>query len=93
MDNEETSNNPNFTFYWKSPVGKFFIRYNFASEKWDFGTVDDWIWGSYSSPIAAANDVYCQVTGCFELDRIDAIKMNLDIPTDIFEWEKVPNKG
>jgi len=43
------------------------------------------LYESLSSPIALADDVYMQSTGCNELDDLD----NADIPIDLSEWEKI----
>jgi hypothetical protein len=90
MDNMELINNPNFTYYYKSPVGLFLIRYNPSMEKWELGMEDE-IFGYYPTTIAAADDVYCQVTGCNEWDMLN-IDIIVDIaPTDIYEWDRRPN--
>jgi hypothetical protein len=91
MDNMELINNPKYTYVYKSPIGIFYIHYNPSFEKWDLG-MDGEIFGSYITTIAAADDVYCQATGCNKWDILD-ISNNPDVPTDIYEWERVPNKG
>ena len=87
----ELINNPAFTYYYKSPVGLFFIRYNPSLRKWDLGMEDD-VFGYYLTTIAAADDVYCQSTGCNEWDMLDIHNIIGDVPTDIYEWERRPNK-
>jgi hypothetical protein len=77
--------NPNNIFVYRSPVGIFYITYNQNIEKWALGT-DDEVYGYYLSPVAAADDVYCQSTGCYEWDVLDITKL-LDAPTDICCWE------
>ena len=90
MDNMELINNPNYTYYYKSPLGLFFIRYNPSMEKWDLG-INDQVYGYYLTTIAAADDVYCQATGCFEWDRLDLETISTKVPTDIYEWERRRN--
>jgi len=92
MDNMELINNPNYTYVYKSPVGVFYIRYNPSLEKWDLG-MDDNVFGYYLTTIAAADDVYCQSTGCYEWDSLDAKIITDKAPTDIYEWERIQNKG
>ncbi len=48
--------------------------------------INDIVYGHYSSPIAAADDVYTHTTGCDEWDLLDGTFM--DAPTDIYEWHK-----
>ena len=43
------------------------------------------LYESMSSAVALADDVYMQSTGCDELDSLE----DVDIPTDIYEWEKI----
>jgi hypothetical protein len=90
MDNMELINNPTFSYIYKSQVGAFYIRYNPSLQKWDLG-MDDEVFGYYPTTIAAADDVYCQSTGCYQWDMLDISK--IDAPTDIYEWERIPNKG
>jgi hypothetical protein len=91
MDNMELINNPKYTYVYKSPIGKFYIRYNPSLEKWDLGMNDE-VFGFYITTIAAADDVYCQATGCYQWDILD-ISNNPNVPTDIYEWERIPNNG
>jgi hypothetical protein len=88
----ELINNPNFTYHYKSPLGLFFIRYNPSMQKWDLGMKDE-VFGYYLSTIAAADDVYCQSTGCYEWDSLDIGKILNEVPTDIYQWERRPKKG
>jgi len=46
--------------------------------------IDDKVLGSYHSPIAAADDVYCQATGWYKWDSLEPITS----PTDLSEWTK-----
>jgi hypothetical protein len=89
MDNMELINNPAYIYSYKSPVGLFFIRYNTSIKKWELGIEDD-IFGYYMTTIAAADDVYCQSTGCNEWDMIDVDKITRIAPTDIYEWKRTP---
>ena len=92
MDDMELINNHNYTYIYKSPVGVFYIHYNPSMEKWDLG-MDDNIFGYYLTTIAAADDVYCQSTGCYEWDSLDINIITDKVPTDIYKWERIPNKG
>jgi hypothetical protein len=74
-----------FYFNYKSPIGVFIIQFDTNVSKWAL-ILDDIIYGHYTSPIAAADDVYCKATGSCEWDSINI--SNLSIPTDIYEWEK-----
>ena len=73
-------------FVYKSPIGlmKIFLdsnqRYALA--------IGDTVYGHYHSPVAAADDVYCFATGCYEWDKLQT-KMMLDVPTDIHEWQRI----
>jgi hypothetical protein len=68
---------------YRSPIGHFFIKSQ-ADGRWGIWLKDDLL-GSYNSAIAAADDVYTQVTGDYDWDTLDSV----DIPTDISEWEVV----
>jgi len=92
MDNMELINNQNFIYYYKSPIGLFFIRFNLSMEKWELGMKDE-VLGYYQDTIAAADDVYCQATGCYEWDSLDINIVNDKAPTDIYEWERKPNNN
>jgi hypothetical protein len=92
MDDMGLINNPDFICYYESPVGLFFIRYNSSLDKWDLGLEDD-IFGYYLTTIAAADDVYCQSTGCNEWGMLDIFKILDKVPTDIYGWERRPKKG
>ena len=48
--------------------------------------IKDEQYGGYHSAVAAADDVYCHATGCYEWDCLDGSL--LDVPTDIYEWER-----
>lgn len=45
------------------------------------------IWESCDTPIAEADNVYMQVTGCSDWDLFDA--SNIDVPCDLYEWEQI----
>lgn len=71
-------------WYYKTQIGTFQIRPG-ESGVFDLWIHDDKL-GSYLSPVAAADDVYMQVTTCNEWDALPSI----DQPTDLSEWTKVP---
>jgi adenine-specific DNA-methyltransferase len=56
--------------------------------EWELG-MDDEVYGYYITTMAAADDIYCQSTGCNQWDMLDITK--IDTPTDIYEWERIPN--
>jgi hypothetical protein len=68
---------------YKSPIGTLYIV---QKPNGYFIRYDNEFYGAYSSPVAAADDVYSKTTGCDEWDLSDV--PDIDIPTDIFEWEK-----
>jgi hypothetical protein len=81
----ESIDDSSFYYNYKSPIGVFIIQFDNNVSKWAL-VLNGIIYGHYLSPIAAADDVYCQSTGAYEWDSISAL--NLSIPTDIYEWEK-----
>ena len=66
-----------------SPIGPLYIKCIDGS----YGIwYDGDFYGGYSSPIAAADDVYTFSTGCSEWDLLcDKIS---DAPIDLSEWEQ-----
>ena len=72
------------TFFYRSPVGVFWIRPQPNSGGRFWLGIDDERLGSYHSPRAAADDVYCQATGWSEWDLL----RRPNAPTDITEWER-----
>ena len=72
-------------FKYVSPVGIFVIQYDYNESKWSLG-INNTVHGLYSTPIAAADDVFCQTTGYYEWDSFDTIK--IITPTDVYQWEK-----
>jgi hypothetical protein len=57
-------------------------------KKWDLG-VEDEVYGFYLDTIAAADDVYSQVTGCSEWDTLDISNISDNVPRDISQWERI----
>lgn len=70
-------------YQYKSPTGLFLIKLQ-VNGRWGLWFKDDLL-GSYHSAMAAADDVYMQVTGDYDWDSLDGV----DIPTDISEWEVI----
>jgi len=68
-----------------SPVGVFIIVHR--NNRWAL-CFEHEVLGMYNSPIAAADDVYTQSTGCCKWDMLDISSIS-DAPTDIYEWDKV----
>jgi hypothetical protein len=62
------------------------IKYDSSIGKYKLIIDDEW-YGSYQSVVAAADDVYCHVTGCTEWDILDG---SIDSPTDIYQWTNLP---
>ena len=89
MDNMELINNPDYTYYYKSPIGLFFIRYNPSKCKWELWMNDD-VYGDFDTTIGAADNVYLHATGFYDWDKLDGDYD--DVPTDIYEWERRKNK-
>lgn len=74
-------------YIYKSPVGVFWIKLH--NGRFVLG-IDNQMLGSYNSAVAAADDVYTFSTGCFKWDKHCAdIDYQLNVPTDIYEWECV----
>jgi len=74
-----------FFYNYKSPKGVFIIQFDNNVSKWALA-LNGVVYGHYTSPVAAADDVYCQATGAYEWDSLNV--MNLSITTDIYEWVK-----
>ncbi len=70
-------------YVFKSSIGLFWIKQ--VPSGWHLG-IDNEILGTYQSAVAAADDVYVHVTGCYDWDKLDGIE---DAPTDIYEWDFV----
>jgi hypothetical protein len=70
-------------YQYKSPVGSFLIKPQ-ANSFWGLWLKDNLL-GSYQSAMAAADDVYMQMTGDYDWDSL----VGIDIPTDISEWEVI----
>ena len=70
-------------YQFRPPIGRFLIKPQ-ENGRWGLWFNDDLL-GSYLSAMAAADDVYTQVTGDYDWDSLDGV----DIPTDIHEWEVV----
>ncbi len=73
-------------YIYRSPIGLMAIQFNPSSKMYDLYICDE-CYGSYHSPITAADDVYLHVTGCDEWDSLDG-DYSFDVPTDLFEWDK-----
>lgn len=71
-------------YRYASPVGLMYIKHN--NGKFDL-IINDVCYGSYQSAVAAADDVYVHVTGCYDWDKLDGTIA--DVPTDIHEWEHI----
>lgn len=71
-------------YYYRSPIGIFTVKIH--KFKWGLFFNDELL-GVYDTPVGAADDVYLQVTGYYEWDSLQGV--SLDIPTDIYEWEKI----
>ena len=67
-----------------SPIGPFVIK-RLQNGKYGLLYADE-IWGQWSPPQAAADDVYTHTTGCYDWDKLDC--QIEDVPTDLLEWER-----
>ena len=75
-----------YIYFKRTSVGTFWIRPD-RNNGWGLSIEnngDTELLGSYSSVIAAADDVYTQHTGWDEWDT----PLRNDAPTDLSEWEK-----
>lgn len=73
-------------FQYKSPIGIMYIYLDNNTNSFAL-RINNTIYGHYHSAAAAADDVYCHVTGCFDWDNLDGTI--LDAPTDLYEWDKI----
>lgn len=64
------------------------VKYNRQSNKFLL-TINSTYTDQYDSAVAAANNVYMHVTGYYDWDKLDS---TVDAPTDIYEWQKIPDK-
>jgi len=71
-------------YIYKSQVGKMVIGVDRNVNRFAL-IINDTCYGHYNSAIAAADDVYMHVTGCYEWDLLDG---EVDPPTHISEWER-----
>lgn len=68
---------------YESRAGKMRIMYNGGSYSLE---IDNTVYGFYSSPELAADDVASFVTGCYEWDSL-ALNVT-DFPSDLSEWDQ-----
>jgi hypothetical protein len=87
----DSINNRNSIFIYKSPVGNFFIQFDKRLNKWMLGMENE-VYGHYIDPVAAADDVYCQASGCYEWDLLEIDSILEEIPTDIYCWDMITNR-
>lgn len=70
---------------YRSPIGDIYIK---KLPDGRYGMVyNNTVWESCDNPIAEADNVYLQVTGCPDWDLFDA--SNADVPSDLSEWEQI----
>jgi hypothetical protein len=69
-------------YVYESPIGLFKIQRHQSNY---LLIIKDIVYGQYISAEAAASDVYCHSTGCFEWDVLDC--QIDDVPSDITEWQ------
>lgn len=72
-------------FRYSSLIGEMIIFLDQATGSYAL-QIGDIIYGHYQNAIAAADDVYTHVTGCYEWDSLDGKIPN--VPTDIYEWSR-----
>lgn len=73
-------------YFYKSPIGPMVIKFDSSVRKYLL-IINEIGYGHFTSPQAAADDVYMHSTGCDEWDELDGEINN--VPTDIYEWEKI----
>jgi len=71
-------------YQYESPIGLFIIKKHYGKF---LLIINDILYGSYVSEMAASVDVYCHSTGCYDWDILDC--QIDDVPTDIYEWQYV----
>ena len=69
---------------YRSPIGPMCIYPN-SSARYCL-KIRDTVYGFYSSPVAAADDVYTFTTGCNEWDFLF---LSANPPTDLSEWQQL----
>jgi hypothetical protein len=77
---------PQYIYFLKTSIGTLWIRPE-RTHGWSLSIEshgDTELLGSYSSEIAAADDVFTQHTGWDQWDE----PRRMNIPTDLGEWEK-----
>lgn len=73
-----------------SPVGTIEIKYDHRSEKLALWLNND-CGGHYSTPEAAADDVFTQHSGIDAIDDLQEPESD-KLPHDLSEWLEVPDK-
>ena len=70
---------------YESPIGKIYIkRLSDGSYGMEYnGTV----WEACDTPMAEADNVYMQCTGCSDWDSLDT--SGITVPCDLSKWEKI----
>lgn len=68
-------------YYYDSPIGAMYIYPH--NGKYNLEIRGD-VCGTYDSAVAAADDVFCHATGCYDWDKL---QVN-DMSTDIHEWKR-----
>ena len=68
---------------YNSPIGPMIIFFDKRVNRFALA-INDTLYGHYHSAVAAADDVYCHVTGCDQWDLLDG--KIFDAPTDLAEW-------
>ncbi|WFR55387.1 hypothetical protein QA584_17450 [Anaerocolumna sp. AGMB13025] len=70
---------------YKSPIGNIYIK---RLTDGRYGMLfNGVVWESCNTPEAEADNVYMQVTGCFDWDDYDT--SNIDVPSDLSYWIKI----
>ena len=71
-------------YMYNSPIGRLVIK-RLPDGKYGLFYADE-LWGRWSSPQAAADDVYTHTTGCYDWDKLDC--QVEDVPSDLSEWKR-----
>ncbi len=71
---------------YKSPIGNIFIKY--IPSEYAYGTIyNGVVWECCDHPQANADNIYCQVTGCYDWDTFEL--HGEFVPNDLSEWIKI----
>lgn len=76
-------------YSFNSQIGLMIIKFDSNTRRFNL-IINNIVYGSYISKVAAADDVYTFTTGCHEWDLLDSTV--LDVPSGITEWKIIVEK-